>query len=94
MSIRLGRFNTLYKENLELRDDKVVLKNVTVVKPAPTLQKAPYNHCMNDLLNKANGLSIQESFFTLQNINRNCSNSFLSNWNINNDLYILLQKLD
>ena len=61
--------------NLELRDKKaVVLKNGTVVKPVPTLQKAVYNHCMDDLMNKANDLSIQGSFFTLQNIHRRSSN--------------------
>ena len=59
--------------NLELRDNKVVvLIKGAVGKPAPT--KVLYNHCMNDLLKKANDLSIQGSFLTLQNINRNsCS---------------------
>ena len=52
--------------NLELSDNKVVvLKNGTVVKPTITLQKALYSHCMNNLMNKANDLSIQGSFFTM-----------------------------
>ena len=77
--------------NLEYRNDKVIaLKNGTEVKPLPTLQKALYNHCINDLLIIADDLSIQGSFFTLQNVDRKCSNSFLFNWNINGDLYILL----
>ena len=79
--------------NLGYRNDKViVLKNGAEVKPLPMLQKALYNQCINDLLTKANDLSIQGSFFTLQNINRKCSNSFLFNWNIDNDLYILVVK--
>ena len=79
--------------NLELRDKKaVVLKNGTVVKPVPTLQKALYNHCMDDPMNKANDLSIQGSFFTLQNIHRRSSNSFLFYWNNNDDLYIFVVK--
>ena len=47
---------------------------------------------MNDLLNNANDLSIQGIFFTLQNINRKCSNSFLFVWNIKEDLYIFVVK--
>ena len=66
--------------NLEYRNDKViVLKNGTKVKPLHTLQKALHNHRINDLLTKANDLSIQGSFFTLQNINRKFSNSFFFN---------------
>ena len=58
--VDLVRFLKKIGVNLELRDNKAAaLKNGTVVKPAPTLQKALYNHCMNDLLNKANDLSIQ-----------------------------------
>ena len=69
--VDLVRYTRKIGVNLELRDNKVVvLKNGTLVKPAPTLQKALYNYCKNDLLNKANDVSIQGSFFTLQNINR------------------------
>ena len=79
--------------NLEYRNDKVIaLKNGTEVKPLPKFQKALYNHCRDDLLTKTNDLSIQGSLFTLQNINRKCSNSFLFNWNINDDLYIFVVK--
>ena len=90
--VDLVRYTRKIGVNLELRGNKVVvLKNGTVVKPAPTLQKALYNHCMNNLLNKGSDLSFKGSFFTLQNINRKCSNSFLFlfNWNINDDLYLL-----
>ena len=91
--VDLLRYTRKIAVNLEYRNDKViVLKNGTKVKPLPTLQKALYNHCINDLLTKANDLSIQGSFFTLQNINRKCSNSFLFNWNINDDLYIFFVK--
>ena len=69
--VDLVRYTRKIGVNLELRDNKVVaLKNGTLVKPAPTLQKALYNYCKNDLLNKANDVSIQGSFFTLQYINR------------------------
>ena len=91
--VDLVRYTRKIGVNLELRDNKVVvLKNGTLVKPAPTLQKALYNYCKNDLLNKANDVSIQGSFFTLQYINRKWSNSFLFNWKINDDLYIFVAK--
>ena len=91
--VDLLRYTRKLAANLEYRNDKViVLKNGTKVKPLPTLQKALYNHCINNPLTKANDLSIQGSFFTLQNINRKCSNSFLFNWNINDDLYIFVVK--
>ena len=78
--VDLLRYTRKIAVNLECRNDKViVLKNGTEVKPLPALQKALYNHCINDLLTKANDLSIQGSFFTLQNIHRKCSNSFLFN---------------
>ena len=78
--VDLVRYTRKIGVYLELRYNKVVvLKNGTVVKPTPKLQKALYNYCMNKLLIKANDLSIQGSFFTLQNIKRKCSNSFLFN---------------
>ena len=89
--VDLLRYTRKITVNLKYRNDKfIVLKNGTEVKPLPTLQKALYNHCINDLLTKANDLSIQGSFFTLQNINRKCSNTFLFNWNINLYIYIYL----
>ena len=39
------------------------------IKKLQELQKALYNYCMNDFLNKANDLSTRGSFFLLQNIN-------------------------
>ena len=90
--VDLLRYTIKNAVNLDNRNDKVIaLKNGTEVKPLPMLQKALYNHCINDLLTKANDLSIQGSFFTPQNINRKCSNSFLFNWNIN--LYISIYLL-
>ena len=89
--VDLLRYTRKIAANLENRNDKViVLKSCTEVKTLPTLQRALYNHCINDLLTKANDLSIQGSFFTLQNINRKCSNPFLFNWNINDDLYVFV----
>ena len=61
--VDLVRFLKKIGVNLKLRNKAAALKNGTVVKPAPTLQKALYNHCMNDLLNKANDLSIQGILF-------------------------------
>ena len=91
--VDLLRYTRKIAANLENRNDKViVLKNGTEVKTLPTLQRALYNHCINDLLTKANDLSIQGSFFTLQNINRKCSNPFLFNSNINEDPYIFVVK--
>ena len=75
--VNLVRYTKKIGVNLGLQDNKVVvLKNGTVGKPAPMLQKALYNHCINNLLKKATDLSIQGGFFTLQSINRNCSNSY------------------
>ena len=68
----LVRYTRKIGVNLELRDNKVVvLKNDTVVKPTRTLQKALYNHCMNDLLNKANDLSIHGSFLSCRTLIEN-----------------------
>ena len=90
--VDLVRYTRKIDVNLR-RDNKIVVfKNGAVVKPAPTFQKALYNHCMNNLLNKVNDLFIQGSFLTLQNFNRKCSNSFLFNWNINDDLYKFVVK--
>ena len=60
--VEILRYTRKIAVNLEYRNDKViVLKNVTEVKPLPTLQKALCNHCINDHLTKANDLSIQET---------------------------------
>ena len=61
---------------LELRDNKVVaLKNGTAAKTASALQKALYNHCMNNILNKANDLSIQGSFLRYRMLYNICCKS-------------------
>ena len=59
--VNLVRYIKKIGVNLGLQDNKVVvLKNGTVGKPAPMLQKALYNHCINNLLKKANDFPFKE----------------------------------
>ena len=91
--IYLVRYIRKIGVNLEIRDNKVVvLKNHVVIKPVSTLQNALYKLCIDDFLRKASDLSIQGSFFTLQNIHKKCSNSILFNWSVNDDLCIFILK--
>ena len=80
MGFKLDECDTLNcKTTFGCQSDCVDLKNDTAVKPVPWI-------------NKPNDLSIQGSFFMLQNINWKCSNSFLFICNINDNLYIFVVK--